>query len=220
MRGPRQRSQLRVEGTGAAAGTCSRARRSRCRGRRRRSRRRPRRAAELILPQDLDGLHAAFLAGALIAHLGDELGPGGEAVADEAQFVELLHEGLLAVEVFVMLQRGEHHRGVVSSRGIDDDGVELVGALGEGFAVIAQRPGAGVFLGDLVELALLHVAEAGPLDHGVILQALALQGADAADADLEDAQFAVFIGLRTGRRREGGEAGGEDGAGAGGSCDG
>ena len=129
-------------------------------------------------------------------------GPRGEAVADHAQFIELMHERLLAVDVFVVLQRREHHRRVVKVGRIDDHGVELirrgwrrlrgnrlsVHALGNSFAILSSSPP-------------VHVAEAGQLDHRVILQPLALHRADAADADLEDAQLAVLVGLRARRPR-------------------
>ena len=42
------------------------------------------------------------------------------------------------------------------------------------------------------------------------LESAALQSADAADADLEDAQLAVRVDLRARQRRERGKAGGDD----------
>jgi hypothetical protein len=124
-----------------------------------------------------------------------------------------MHEGFLAVDMFVMLQRGQHHRGVMKVGSVDDDGIELIGAFGESLAVIRDRPGARIFLHDLVQFPALDVAEAGKLHHGMVLQAPALHAADAADTDLKDAQLAVLVDLRAGERRERGEAHGECGAG-------
>ena len=124
-----------------------------------------------------------------------------------------MHERLLGVDVFVVLQRMHHGRGVVEVGHVHDHGVEIGDLVGEGFAIIAHRPGVGMFLLDLVDLAAVHVAEAGPFDHRMAFQAAALEAADAADADLEDAQLAVLVDLGPRGQREGRKAGGDDGAG-------
>lgn len=171
--------------------------------------------AELVFAEDFDGLHALEIAGALVAHLGDEIRAGIQAFLDEAEFVELLDEGFLAVDVFVVLHRHEHHGRMMEIGGIDDDGVEIVGAFGEGFAVIEFFPGAGVFGGDFVHRGGVDIAEADKLAFVVAFECAALHAADGAldaGADLEDAEFAVLIGLRAGRRGESRNACGEDGS--------
>lgn len=138
--------------------------------------------------------------------------PRGEPVADHPQFIELMNQRLLAVDVFVMLQRREHHRRVVKVGHVDDHRVELVRALRKRLTVIRHRPRVRMLLCDLVQLAPVHIAETGELHHRVALQPLALHRSDAADANLENAQLAVLIDLRTSRPRKGGETDGDDGA--------
>jgi len=170
--------------------------------------------AELAFAEDFHGLHAAQIAGALVAHLRDEAGPGGEGVADEAEFLELVDEGFLPVEVLLVLERRDHHRRVVVVRGVHDDGIEITDLVREAFAVILQRPRVRKLFFNFIQLAGIHVAEAGPLDLRMIFQAVALQAADTADADLVNAKFAVRVGLRARGGREGGDGGGEHRAGA------
>ena len=123
-----------------------------------------------------------------------------------------MHERLLAVDVFVVLQRREHHRRVVKVGHVNDHRVELIRALRKCLAVVRHRPRAGMLLRDLVQLAPVHIAEARELDHRVPLQSVALHLRNAADADVENAQLAVLVDLRAGVPRERGEAGGEHGS--------
>ena len=150
----------------------------------------------------------------MVAHLRDGAGPGGEGVAHHAQLVELMHERLLAEEMFLVLERGDHHRRVVEVGRVHNDGVEITDLVGEALAVILHRPRLGELLLHLVQLAGIHVAEAGPLDLRVVLEAVALQPTDAADTNLINAQLAVRVCLRARGGRERGEAGGEHRAGA------
>jgi hypothetical protein len=158
-------------------------------------------------------LHPALVAGPLITHLCHEIGLRVQAVANHLQLGQLMHEGLLGVNVFVVLQRGEDHWRVVEVRHIDDDGIEIASFVSEGFAVILHGPGVGLLLLNVVQLALVHVAEAGPLDLRMALQPAPLHPADAADADLKDAQLAVLVDLRARWPAERGDARGDDGAG-------
>ena len=165
------------------------------------------RSAETSRLEQFDSLHPARGAGALIAHLGVETGPRLERFADDAEFVELLHERLLSIDVFPVLQRGDHHGAVMEVGRVDDDSVKLIDPVREGLAIIGDLPGAFVALGDFGESGLIDVAEPGELDHGMAFEALALEVPDPVDADLEDAQFAVFVGRcahRGGVRDEGG----------------
>src|SRR3954454_16273169 len=59
--------------------------------------------AELVLPQNLHRLHTALITGALIAHLCDQARSRLEAVANCFKFGKLMHQRLLAVNVFVVL---------------------------------------------------------------------------------------------------------------------
>jgi hypothetical protein len=125
-----------------------------------------------------------------------------------------MHERFLAVEVFLVLECGEHHRRVVEVGRVHDDGVEVGDLFRETLAVILHGPGVRELLLHLVQLAGIHVAEAGPFDLWVVLEAVALEAADAADADLVDAELAVGVRLRAGSGRERGDGGGEHRAGA------
>ena len=149
----------------------------------------------------------------MIAHLRDEVGPGGESVAHHFEFGELMHEGFLAVEMFVVLQCGQHGGRMMEIGHVHNYGIEIIDAIGEGFAIIAKEPGVGMLLFDLIEFAAVHVAEPGPFHLGMTLQAASLQAADPPHADLEDAQLAVFVDLRPGGERERGEAGSDDSTG-------
>jgi hypothetical protein len=86
--------------------------------------------------------------------------------------------------------------------------------VGEALAVVLHGPRVGEGFLHLVELAGIHVAEAGPLDLRVVLEAVALEAANAADANLVDAEFAVGVGLRSCGGRERGDGGGEHRTGA------
>lgn len=169
-------------------------------------------SAELVRAQHFDGGHAAAIAGALVAHLSDEAGASAEAIADHAQFGELVDERFLAVDVFIMLHRREHGGGMVEVGDIDEHGIEVGDFVGEGFAIVAERPGVGELLFDAIGFASVDVAEAGPFDLGMAFEPAALEAADAADTDLEDAEFAILIGLSPSGEREGGDADGCDGA--------
>ena len=83
----------------------------------------------------------------------------------------------------------------------------------EAFAKILHRPGAGKLLLDFVQLALIHAAEPRALDAGMPIQAVALQLADAAHTDLEDAQLAVLVHVRPRGQAERCEPRGENGTG-------
>src|SRR5262245_26941564 len=81
--------------------------------------------SELISPEHFHGLHSACVAGALITHLRHEVRPRIQAVAYHAQFLELLHERLLGIDMFVVLERGENHGRMMEVRRIDDNGIEI-----------------------------------------------------------------------------------------------
>ena len=95
---------------------------------------------------------------------------------------------------------------------VDDDRIEVAGFVRERFAIIFCSPGVGMLFLDLVQLALVHIAEAGPLDHRMAFESVALHAADAAHADLKDAQLAILINLRAGGQRESRHSSGDDGA--------
>src|ERR1043166_307463 len=97
-------------------------------------------------------------------------------------------------------------------RHVANYGVEVADLVRETFAIIAERPGIGMQLLDLVELASIDIAEAGPLDHGMSSQAGALEIADTADADLENPQFTILIGLAAGGQGKRCHAGCKNGA--------
>ena len=111
--------------------------------------------------------------------------------------------------MFFVLERGDHHRRVVEVRRRDEHGVKVADAVVENLAVILRRPRLWEFLLHFVQLALVHVGEASPLDLRMALQGPAVRAAHAADADLIEAEFAVQVGLRAGQRRERGDGGGE-----------
>ena len=125
-----------------------------------------------------------------------------QTVANHAELGQLLHQRFLGIDMFVMFQRREQHRRVVKIRRVDDHGIKTACMVGEPLPVILQGPGVGMILLDLVELPLVHVAEAGEFDHRMALESASLQAADAADTDLEDAQFAVSIDLGSRRPRK------------------
>ena len=105
-----------------------------------------------------------------------------------------MDERLLSVNVFAGVESGDHHRTVVKVRGVNDDGIELVEAVGKGLTVVRDAPAAAVgVVVDLGEGRLIDIAEAGPLDHGMTLESFALHVADAVDPDLEKAKLAVFV---------------------------
>ena len=157
------------------------------------------RPAQLVVAQNFHGQHPAAIAGALIAHLRDELGPHLEGVANHAQLVELLHQRLLAIDVFAVFERGEHHRRVVMIRHVHDHRVEIGQLVGERFAVILRGPCVGKFLADGLQFTAVHIAKARPFHVGMPLEAAALHAADAAvlgaHTDLKDAELAVLVGL-------------------------
>ncbi len=60
-------------------------------------------APQLVFAEDFDGLHSAFDAGALVAHLSDERGASRQGFSDGFEFIKLLDERFLSVKVFVVL---------------------------------------------------------------------------------------------------------------------
>ena len=122
----------------------------------------------MVLAEDFDRLHAAFDAGALVTHLGDERWPGSQGFADNSEFVELLNERFLSVEVFVVLECGHHHWGVVKVWCFHDDGIEIAQAVREGLAIIFFAPCLRKLGSHFCEFARVNVREAGPLDVGMV----------------------------------------------------
>src|SRR5437899_2025828 len=83
-------------------------------------------AAELVLAQNFDRLHATFNAGALIAHLRDKVRPRSKAITDHSELSELMHQRFLRVDMFVVLERRQYRGGVMKVGHVHDHGIEIV----------------------------------------------------------------------------------------------
>ena len=103
---------------------------------------------------------------------------------------------------------------MVEVRYVHNHSIEIASPVGESLSIIAAGPGVGIVLFDRVNLAAIHIAEASPFYHRMAFQSAALQAANAAHADLEDAQLAVLVDLRARVQREGRKTGGNDRAGS------
>jgi RNA polymerase sigma factor (sigma-70 family) len=167
------------------------------------------RFAKLIFAEHLHRFHPARDAGPLISHLRDQLGTRFQAFLDHSQFIQLMHQRFLAVDVFAMFHRGEHRRGMMEIRNVDNHGVELVGFVGEGFAIIAQLERAGMFRRDFLQFISIDIAETDKLRLLIAFQLLPLEAANPANANLENLEFAVLIRFGTAGERKRGDARGK-----------
>ncbi len=146
--------------------------------------------AEHAGAQNFHGGAAAGEDHALVADLGDEMRPRGDGFFHHHEFLQLMDEGLLAVDVFVVSQRGEHDRRVAVVRGGDDDGVELVAVFRKRLAVVGAGEGSGMLGCRFGEGVGIHVTEAGDFHRrmrGDLVAVLRADGPD--DADAEHAEF-------------------------------
>jgi len=152
------------------------------------------RTAEGIGFQNLGGLHPPGCAGALVAHLGEKFGAGCNSFANEPEFIKLVNERLLTVDMLAVLQGCYHHGAVVMVRSVDDDGIELIYFVGESLAVVGHSEIAvTVVIFDPLEHRLVGVAESRELDFGMSFQPFALHAADTSCSDLENAELAVLV---------------------------
>ena len=103
-----------------------------------------------------------------------------------------MDERFLAIDVFVIGQRGEHDRRVaVVGRG-DDDRVELVAEFRESLAVIAAGEGTRMVDGGLGEGVGIDIAETANFDGGMLGNLRAVSLTDGShDADREHAEFGI-----------------------------
>ena len=99
----------------------------------------------------------------LIADLCYQVGLGFDGSLNQHQFFELMDQRLLAVDVFVVRQGGEHDGCMRVVGGCDDHCVELVNMRRECFAIVGANESVGVFLMGLGEVVCIDIAQADDL---------------------------------------------------------
>ena len=87
---------------------------------------------------------------ALVAHLRVQLRPLGQYLADHTQLIKLMHQRLLAVDMFAGRQRPCHHRCMMIWR-IHDHRIKFIQVLFKHLAVIRKLLGFGKFSADFIK---------------------------------------------------------------------
>ena len=118
------------------------------------------RSTQLIAAQHFNGLHAPLETRTLIAHLSHQIRTRGKAFTNHPKFVQLMHQGFLAIHVLSMGHGSQHHGSMVEIGSVHDNGVECIRSVGKGFAVIMAIPCIRVVLTHLVEHQLIHITKA------------------------------------------------------------
>ena len=114
--------------------------------------------------EDLDRGSAAGVDHALIADLGDQVGTRFHGVIDHGEFLKLVDQRLLTVDMLAGCQCGQHDRGMGVVRSGDDDRVKLVGVLVERLSVVRADEGVGMLHFGVFEVEPVDITKPGDLN--------------------------------------------------------